>query len=99
MRDEFEKYVKLNIEILVLGPDSPKSFKDFWKRKSMPFIGLPDPSHKVLNLYGQELKILKLGRMPAQVLIDQSGLLKYVYYGKSMADIPGLTELENSSGN
>ena len=32
--------------------------------------------------------MLKLGRMPAQMLIDMSGMLRYVHYGHSMADIP-----------
>ena len=32
--------------------------------------------------------MFKLGRMPAQMLIDKSGMLRYVHYGHSMADIP-----------
>jgi peroxiredoxin len=59
-----------------------------------PFIVLPDPDHSVMDLYGQEVKLQKLGRMPAQMLIDKTGILKFVYYGSSMADIPNLTQIE-----
>jgi len=47
----------------------------------------------VLKLYGQEVKLFKLGRLPAQMLIDTSGLLRYVHYGHSMADIPANEEI------
>ncbi len=59
----------------------------------LPFIGLPDPTHSVLKLYGQEVNLFKLGRMPAQVLIDKTGLARFVHYGHSMADIPPNAEL------
>lgn len=59
----------------------------------MPFIGLPDPEHTVSKLYGQEVKILKLGRMPAQLIIDKKGLIRYKHYGNSMADIAENSEL------
>ncbi len=37
--------------------------------------------------------MFKLGRMPAQMLIDKSGVLRYVHYGHSMADIPTNEEI------
>ena len=59
----------------------------------MPFVGIPDPKHTVLKLYGQEVKIFKLGRMPAQVVIGKDGRVRYVHYGHSMADIPSNEEI------
>ena len=59
----------------------------------MPFIGLPDPTHSVLKLYGQEVNLFKLGRMPAQVLIDRAGVARFVHYGHSMSDIPKNEEI------
>lgn len=56
--------------------------------EDFPFIGLPDPEHIIQRLYGQEVKTLKLGRLPAQVLVDKSGMIRYAHYGDSMADIP-----------
>ena len=40
----------------------------------MPFTGIPDPKHKIADLYGQEVSITKLGRMPAQMVIDKQGI-------------------------
>ena len=53
----------------------------------MPFPGLPDPDHTVAKLYGQQVKLLKLGRLPAQLVIDKKGLIRFVHHGNSMADI------------
>ena len=53
----------------------------------MPFIGIPDPEHKVANLYGQEFNILKLGRMPEVVVVDKDGNLRSKHNGKFIGDI------------
>jgi len=93
LRQDYEKFVKLDTEILVAGPENAKAFKDYWGKENLQFIGLPDPEHKVLKLYGQEVKLFKLGRLPAQVMIDKSGKVRFVHYGHSMMDIPGNKEL------
>jgi peroxiredoxin Q/BCP len=93
LRQNSEKLKKLDVEVFVVGPEDSDSFGKFWKKESLPFMGLPDPDHSVLDLYGQEVKRLKLGRMPAQMLVDKSGILKFVYYGSSMADIPDISEV------
>jgi peroxiredoxin Q/BCP len=49
---------------------------------------LPDPKHKVADLYGQESSIFKLGRIPALLLIDKNGQIRYQHYSSSMKDIP-----------
>lgn len=88
LRQEYQRFKELNTEIVVIGPESAASFGKYWEKNALHFIGLPDPEHKVLQLYGQEVNLFKLGRMPAQMLIDKSGMLRYVHYGHSMADIP-----------
>jgi len=93
LRQDYEKFVSLDTEILIAGPEKSEAFRDYWAKENLPFIGLPDPEHKVLKLYGQEVKIFKLGRMPAQLLIDKSGKVRFVHYGHSMADIPENKEL------
>ncbi len=94
LRQNAEKLERLDIVVLVVGPENADAFRKYWNNESLPFIGLPDPEHSVMALYGQEVKLLKLGRMPAQMLIDKSGILKFVYYGNSMADIPDISEIE-----
>ena len=96
LRQNADRLAKLDIEVLIIGPESADSFRDYWKNEDMPFSGLPDPDRAVMNLYGQEVKLFKLGRMPAQMFIDKYGFLKFVHYGKSMADIPPLSEIEKT---
>ena len=93
LRRDHENFVKLDTEILVAGPENAEAFQKYWAKEKLPFIGLPDPEHKILKLYGQEVKIFKLGRMPAQVMIDKSGKARFVHYGHSMMDIPENKEL------
>jgi len=35
--------------------------------------------HHVLKWYGQEVKLFKLGRLPAQMLIDKSKKVRFVH--------------------
>jgi peroxiredoxin len=93
LRLDYNKFLERNAEVIVIGPDSKEDFKQYWQEHDLPFIGLPDPRHKVLQLYGQEIKILKFGRMPAQTLIDTKGIVRYLHYGHSMSDIPKNEEL------
>jgi peroxiredoxin len=93
LRQDYEKFVQLDTEILVAGPENDEAFKEYWIKEKLPFIGLPDPEHKVLKLYGQEVKIFKFGRLPAQVMIDKAGKVRFVHYGHSMSDIPENKEL------
>ena len=93
MRQDYQRFVQLHAEILVLGPEEAESFRQYWQREDLPFIGLPDPEHLVLQLYGQEVKLFTLGRLPAQMLIDTSGMLRYVHYGHAMTDIPSNEEI------
>ena len=93
LRQDYKKFVKLDTEIIVAGPEKAEAFKDYWAKEKLPFIGLPDPEHKVLKKYGQEVSLFKLGRMPAQVMVDKSGKVRFVHYGHSMADIPENKEL------
>ena len=93
LRQDYQRFKDLEAEIVIIGPEKEESFKNYWKKNDLQFVGLPDPEHKVLKLYGQEVKLFKLGRMPAQMLIDKSGILRYVHYGHSMSDIPSNDEI------
>jgi peroxiredoxin Q/BCP len=93
LRQEYDKFVERGATILVLGPDNAKSFAKYFSENRLLFLGLPDPKHSVLKLYGQEIKLFKFGRMPAQAIIDKKSIVRYVHYGKSMSDIPDNSEL------
>jgi peroxiredoxin len=93
LRQDYSQFADRDIEIIVVGPENAGSFAGYWQKESLPFIGLPDPKASVLKLYGQEVNLFKLGRMPAQVLIDKAGIARYVHYGHSMSDIPPNKEI------
>jgi len=95
LRQDYDKFTALNTEIIAVGPDSEKAFLVYWQKNDLPFIGLPDPTHSVLKLYGQEVNLFKFGRMPAQVTIDKTGVARFVHYGHNAADIPANEEILN----
>ena len=88
LRQDYDKFSIRNTAILVVGPEDQAAFQEYWSRNDLPFIGLPDPEHRVATLYGQQVKLLKAGRMPAMMLIDQGGEIRWQHYANSMADIP-----------
>jgi peroxiredoxin len=87
LRQDYAAFEKQDTVILAVGPDSHEDFKRFWQEKDLSFIGLADPDHKVAGLYDQDVKLLKFGRIPAQMLIDKNGVLQFVHYSRSMSDI------------
>ena len=93
LRQDFQKFNDENTAILVVGPENANAFVNYWVKNDLPFIGLPDPKHTVLKLYGQQIKIFKFGRMPAMVIVDRQGIVRFVHYGHSMSDIPENSEV------
>ena len=93
LHQEYDRFQDMATEIIVIGPEKPPAFKKYFTENELPFIGIPDEHQKVLKLYGQKVNLFKLGRMPGQMLIDQSGILRHVHYGHSMKDIPSNEEI------
>jgi peroxiredoxin len=93
LRQDYSKFEERNVAVLVMGPEGPQAFQAYWEKEDLPFTGLPDPTHSVLKLYGQEIKLFKWGRMPAQVIVDRQGIARYAHYGHEMSDIPANDEL------
>jgi len=88
LRQDHAQFVARNAQILVIGPDGPRAFQRTWEKEVFPFPGLADPQHTVANLYRQEVNLLKLGRMPAVLVVDKAGQIRYQHYGDAMSDIP-----------
>ena len=87
MRRNYDHFIERDAEIIAVGPESAKPFTDWWRKNRMPFIGIPDPEHVVANMFGQKVKLLKLGRMPALIVVDKEGRMRNLHYGNSMQDI------------
>jgi len=89
----YAQFQERKTEILSIGADSAAAFQRFWSANSIPFPGLPDPERRVLRKYGQQVRLMRLGRLPAVLLVDRQGIVRYVHYGGSMMDIPPVQEL------
>jgi peroxiredoxin Q/BCP len=88
LRDDYQLFQSRGAEILAVGPDTAIAFGLYWRAERLPFVGLPDPGHKVALCYKQQVNLLKLGRMPLATVIDRHGLIRFAHYGASMSDIP-----------
>ena len=93
LRQDYPEFEKRGAQVVVVGPEDAKAFAAYFTKHDLPFIGLPDPKASVLKLYGQEVNLFKLGRMPAQVILDKAGMARFVHYGHSMSDIPENSEV------
>ena len=87
LRQDYQKFVDRDAEVVAVGPDSEQAFREYWRKEELPFVGLADPTHTVAKRYGQEVRMLKLGRMPAQMVIDKAGRVAFMHYGGAMSDI------------
>ena len=93
LRQDYQEFVRRQAQVIVVGPEDAKAFGAYWREQNLPFVGLPDPKASVLKLYGQEVNLFRLGRMPAQVIVDEAGVARFVHYGHSMSDIPDNAEV------
>jgi peroxiredoxin Q/BCP len=88
LRQDLAKFQQRNAVILVVAPESLSAVQQYWQQNNLPFTGLADPEHTVAKRYQQEVNLLKLGRMPAVMVIDPRGQVRYSHYGQAMMDIP-----------
>jgi peroxiredoxin len=93
LHQDYDKFAEKDTVIVAIGPEKANSFKAYWEENSLKFYGIPDEKQSVLKLYEQKIDLLKLGRMPAQMLADKMGMLRYVHFGHSMKDIPENSEI------
>ncbi len=88
MRREYDRFQEANITVVVVGPEDTAAFTKHFEAYDLPFLGIPDPEFRILDLYGQQVKMIRMGRMPAQVMIDSEGIVRFAHYASSMSDIP-----------
>ncbi len=88
LRDDYEQFAQRGAVILAVGPNTEAAFQQYWHNENLPFVGIPDPEHRVAVLYRQQVSIFKLGRMPLMCIVDKNGRIRYAHYGASMNDIP-----------
>ena len=93
LRQDAAEFEMRRAKVAIIGPDGPNAFRRYWETEQMPFTGLPDIGNKVADAFHQEVVWWKLGRMPAVIIVDEKGIIRYAHYGSSMSDIPENSEL------
>ena len=88
MRRDYAKFQKADTEILSIAPEGAEEVAKYWKKEKLPFVGLADPDHKVADRYDQHVRLLRLGRLPLQLLVDREGRIRTRHDARSMSDIP-----------
>ncbi len=88
LRQDYQEFVNRDTEVLVVDPGDAKQVAEYWRKENLPMPGLVDPGHEVANRYGQEVKLLKFGRMPSMVVLDRAGAVRFEHRGDNMQDIP-----------
>jgi peroxiredoxin Q/BCP len=88
LRQDYQKFVDLNTEIIAIGPEDASAFTTWWHEHQMPFIGIPDPKHIIAKLYNQQFKLIRGGRLPAVAVIDTEGKIRLMHYSDLPGDIP-----------
>ncbi len=88
LRQDYQKFVERNTEVITIGPENADTFITWWHEHQMPFIGIPDPKHDIAKLYSQEFKLLKGGRLPALAVLDKEGKIRLMHYSDLPSDIP-----------
>ena len=77
-RDEYEKFGRLDAEVIGVSSDSVESHRSFAERHDLPFTLLSDEEGKVRRLYGVPNT---LGVFPGRVtyVIDKEGVIRHIF--------------------
>ncbi|HUX99367.1 MAG TPA: redoxin domain-containing protein [Candidatus Deferrimicrobium sp.] len=86
---DIEKFRELNTELYVITADRFENARrlelQYAKEKFPVYF---DKTHEVVRLLKQEVKVLRLGRLPAILIIDKQSIIRWAYYGDALHDIP-----------
>jgi peroxiredoxin len=88
LRQDWPFFQQRGAHLVVICPEWFKTVQRFWEQEALPFPGVADPDHRIARLYGQEVSLLKLGRMPALFLVDGAGSIRWLHYASWQSDIP-----------
>jgi peroxiredoxin len=88
LRRDWPSFESRHAVVLAIAPDRPEQVRDYWQQENFPFPGFADPDHRVASLYGQKVDAFRKGRMPALVIVDRDGQIRFRHDSSSPADTP-----------
>jgi peroxiredoxin Q/BCP len=87
LRHHYQEFVQRETEVVVVAPEPAARVRHYWEQHALPFVGLADPDHEVARLYGQQVRLVTFGRLPALFVVDKQGEVRFQRFGTSMRDI------------
>ena len=87
LQQDLERFEEKGVRIVAVCPETEDKIEAFLEKHTCQFDFVSDPDHKHADQYGQQVKLLKLGRMPAQILIDKKGNIVFSHFASSMKAI------------
>ena len=87
LRHDYEKFQKLNAEILVVVPNGPRMIERHVRKNHPPYVILGDKGSKVAGSYLQVKQLFSLGT-PCVFVVDLSGRIRYAHYATSLLEEP-----------
>lgn len=84
--EKFEQLDGYLYPILADKEENAKKLEEKYARNAYAIFY--DETKKVPDMLNQEVKLLKLGRMPGLLIMDKQGIIQYAYYSDNMHDIP-----------
>jgi peroxiredoxin Q/BCP len=83
-RDDYSEFVKNEVIIIGVSPDTPKSHRKFKTKYNLPFPLLADTDHKVCDLYGVWGLKKMMGKeyngvFRTTFVIDEDGIIKRIF--------------------
>ncbi len=87
LHHDIDKFEKKKIKIVAICPEKLSSVEKFFNENKLSFDLISDPNHMLADRYNQQVKILKLGRMPAQIILKENSEIELKHFANSMKDI------------
>jgi len=88
LRRDKDRFAKRGAEILIVAPHDAATVSEYWRKKDLSFTVLPDPDHRLADLYGQRWGFLHRLQLPSVIVIDKNGKMRARHDGSFMWDIP-----------
>lgn len=89
MRDQHHLFEAVGAPVAVVVRERAERLREHWAGLRLPFVCVPDPDGRVAAPWGQQWRLLKLGRLPAQFVVARDGRVAFAHYARDMTDIVG----------
>ena len=91
---DFYEFKDLKVELVPILQDNKKNTKKMEERYCKNIFPIYyDVKREIGKVFKQEVNILKFGRLPATLIVDKDGIIKWAYYADSLEDIPDNDEI------